>query len=40
MQAVDLDAPTGMSQVRDFYLGSTAKSFELTEPCYTLDPVQ
>jgi ABC-type branched-subunit amino acid transport system substrate-binding protein len=40
MQAVDLDAPTGMSQVRDFYEGSTAESFELTEPCYTLDPVQ
>lgn len=40
MQAVDLDAPTGMSQVRDFYQGDTAESFELTEPCYTLDPVQ
>jgi len=40
MQAVDLDAPTGMSQVRDFYMGETAESFELTEPCYTLDPVQ
>lgn len=40
MQAVDLDSPTGMSQVRGFYLGSTAESFELTEPCYTLDPVQ
>lgn len=40
MQKVDLDAPTGMSLMRDFYLGSTAASFELAEPCYTLDPLK
>jgi len=40
MQEVDVNAPTGMSLLRGFYLGSTTESFELSEPCYTLDPSQ